>query len=165
MILLFPHPLPVSHQQVVSLSLPVCRRSSFLTEAGGRGWGRSQIIRRRENLVLFKSFNILSGYSAHLSLIYPHFLAMANTTCRGDFHEGKGETARRGGGRRLLSVYVYTCGSFSIALSLSSSYDQIPIIYTTKQCFFQWAMETPSSFIIQSSSLRMGRLHACIAPC
>jgi hypothetical protein len=39
------------------LSLPVCRRSSLLTEKGGRG--RSQIMGRRESLVLYKSFNTL----------------------------------------------------------------------------------------------------------
>ncbi len=44
-----PH-FPLSSQQVsLFFSLPVCRRSSL--HAGG-GWGRSQIIRRRESLVL-----------------------------------------------------------------------------------------------------------------
>ncbi len=40
------------------LSLPVRRRSSLLTGEGGR-WARSQIIRRLESRVLYKSFNTL----------------------------------------------------------------------------------------------------------
>ncbi len=35
------------------------KRDNLLTGEGGRGWGRSQIIRQRESLVLYKSFNIL----------------------------------------------------------------------------------------------------------
>jgi hypothetical protein len=49
-----PTPLPLSCQRIVSLP-------SLLVTDGreGRGWGRSQIIRRRESLVLYKSFNNL----------------------------------------------------------------------------------------------------------
>ncbi len=53
-----PSPTPVSKLSLF-LSLPVCRRSSLLTGEGGRGWERSQIIRRRESLVIYKSFNTL----------------------------------------------------------------------------------------------------------
>jgi hypothetical protein len=55
--LLSPPPLfsPVS----LFLSLPVCRRSSLLMGDGGWGWGRTQILRRRQSLVLYKSFNTL----------------------------------------------------------------------------------------------------------
>jgi hypothetical protein len=35
------------------------RKSTLLTEREGRGWARSQILRRRESLVLCKSFNTL----------------------------------------------------------------------------------------------------------
>jgi hypothetical protein len=60
MIWLLPHQLhPPASILSLFLSLPVCRRSSLLTGEGGRGWGRSQIIRRRESLVLYKSFNTL----------------------------------------------------------------------------------------------------------
>ncbi len=41
------------------LSLPVCRRSSLRRERGWKGLERSQIIRRRESLVIYKSFNTL----------------------------------------------------------------------------------------------------------
>jgi hypothetical protein len=61
--LLPPPPLPPSPPSVrklpLFLSLPVCRQSSL--RRVGRGWGRSQIIRRRESLVLYKLFNPLWG--------------------------------------------------------------------------------------------------------
>ncbi len=50
-----PPPSPVC-QLSLFLSLLVSRRSSFLTRRDG---GRSQIIRRLESLVLYKSFNTL----------------------------------------------------------------------------------------------------------
>ncbi len=51
---------PLSHQQVVSLSHSSCASPVELTDGrGGRGWWRSQIIRPRESLVLYKSFNTL----------------------------------------------------------------------------------------------------------
>ncbi len=78
-------PLPPSVSKLsLFLRLPVSRRSSLLTGdgRGGRGWGRSQILRRRESLVLYKPYNTLwhAGYStclylnrcvtvAHLSLL------------------------------------------------------------------------------------------------
>ncbi len=43
------------------LSRSVCRRSSLLTRERGRGWGRSQIIRRRESLL---HCSIHSGFSS-----------------------------------------------------------------------------------------------------
>jgi hypothetical protein len=60
-----PIPLPPSPISTLSifLSLPVCRRSRFLTREG-RGWGRSQIIRWGESLVLYKSFNTLCLFGA-----------------------------------------------------------------------------------------------------
>jgi hypothetical protein len=55
---LTPSPPAVSKLSLF-LSLPVCRRLSIITGEGGGRWGRSQIIRRRESLVLHKSFNTL----------------------------------------------------------------------------------------------------------
>jgi len=57
--LLIPLPSAVSK---FPLFLPACRRSSFLTGEGeGRvRCGRSNFLRRRESLVLYKSFNTLS---------------------------------------------------------------------------------------------------------
>jgi hypothetical protein len=54
---------PVSKLSLLFLSLPVCRRSSLLTDEGdGEGVGaRSQIIRPRESLGLYKSLNRYSG--------------------------------------------------------------------------------------------------------
>jgi hypothetical protein len=57
-----PLPTPSPCQQVVRISLSqsscMCRRSSLLTGDGaGRELGRSQIIRPRKSLVLYKSFN------------------------------------------------------------------------------------------------------------
>ncbi len=51
-----PHPPPLSPVSKLSLflTLPVYRPSSLLM---GEGFGRSQIIRPRESLVLYKSFN------------------------------------------------------------------------------------------------------------
>ncbi len=55
---LLPH--PIHYQVVILLSLPVCRRSSFLRGVGaGKRWRRSQIIRPRESLVFYESFNTL----------------------------------------------------------------------------------------------------------
>jgi hypothetical protein len=56
-----PTPSPPSPVSKLSLFLriPVCRRSSLLTGEGRRGWGRSQIIRRRESHVLYELFNTL----------------------------------------------------------------------------------------------------------
>ncbi len=51
-----PNPPPLPRQQAVSLSrLPLCRRSRLLMRR--RGWGRSHNIRRRDSLVLYKSFS------------------------------------------------------------------------------------------------------------
>jgi hypothetical protein len=59
MIRLLAHPLPPPspmNKLSLFLSLPVYRRSSLLT--GGREWwARSQIIRPRESLAVYKSFN------------------------------------------------------------------------------------------------------------
>jgi hypothetical protein len=55
---LLPRPLPPSlgiSKLSLLFSLPVCRRSSLLM-----GEGRNQIIRRRESLVFYESFNTLS---------------------------------------------------------------------------------------------------------
>jgi hypothetical protein len=50
-------PLPISKLSLF-LGLPVCRPSSLLTGEGReRGWARNQIIRPRESLALYKSFN------------------------------------------------------------------------------------------------------------
>jgi hypothetical protein len=66
-----PLPSPLSRQQVVSLSQStcvVCRRSSLLTgEVGGGEWARSQIIRPRESLALYKSISTL-GSATYLPL-------------------------------------------------------------------------------------------------
>ncbi len=51
---------PTSHISKFSLSQSLCMSPVELTGEGGvRGWGRSQIIRRRERLVLYKLFNTL----------------------------------------------------------------------------------------------------------
>jgi hypothetical protein len=65
-------PSPLSRQQVLSPSyLPVCRRSSSLTGEAGRGRAWSQIIRPREGLALYKSFNLYaSNYLYHLLYLY-----------------------------------------------------------------------------------------------
>ncbi len=56
-----PSPSPVSRQQVISHSQSSCVSPVELTDGGvgGSGRGRSQIIRRRENLVLYDTFNTL----------------------------------------------------------------------------------------------------------
>ncbi len=56
-----PPPPNLPSATCLSFCLPVCLRSSLLTGMGemGRGWERSQIIRRRISLVLCKSFNTL----------------------------------------------------------------------------------------------------------
>ncbi len=57
MIWLLSHPLPLSRQQVVSLSPSSCVSPVELTEGGQ--WERSQIIRQRESLVIYESFSTL----------------------------------------------------------------------------------------------------------
>jgi hypothetical protein len=58
MIRLLPHHPPLSRHQVVSLlSLSVCHRP----RREGRGWERTQIIRRRESLVLSKLLHTSCG--------------------------------------------------------------------------------------------------------
>jgi hypothetical protein len=53
---LLTHPLPLSHQQVVSLSQASCVSLIELTDGreGGSGWVMSHVVRRRESLVLYK---------------------------------------------------------------------------------------------------------------
>jgi hypothetical protein len=47
---------PLSREQVVSFSVSLCEAGD---EGMGGGRGRSKIIRRRESLVVYKSFNTL----------------------------------------------------------------------------------------------------------
>jgi hypothetical protein len=47
-----PPPSPAVSKLSLILSLPVCRRSSFLTGEEGEEFGMSQIMRRRESLEL-----------------------------------------------------------------------------------------------------------------
>jgi hypothetical protein len=69
MILFLPHPLPPHSVSKFSLflCLLVCRRPSLLT---WKGWGRIHIIRRRENLVLYKSFKTLCCVSEHYNFTH-----------------------------------------------------------------------------------------------
>ncbi len=62
MIWLLSHPLPLSRQQVVSLSQSYCVPPVELTDGreGYWGWGRSQIIQRQESMVLYNNHKILS---------------------------------------------------------------------------------------------------------
>jgi hypothetical protein len=72
MIWLLPNSLRLSRQQVFSLSQSSCVSLFKLTEGrGGQGWRRSQIIRRRESLVLCKSFNTLYSTVADVTGIDP----------------------------------------------------------------------------------------------
>jgi len=66
------NPLPLSRQQVVSLSQSSCVSPVELTKGRGRAWGRgrSQFIRRRESLVFYKSIYTVQ-YSLALSLTLP----------------------------------------------------------------------------------------------
>ncbi len=72
-------PSPVSKLSLF-LSLPVCRRSSELTGEGEiGGWGMSQIIRPRESLALYKSFNTLC--SKRLIYILYKLIQVLNVRC------------------------------------------------------------------------------------
>ncbi len=66
MIWLLPHPppLPLSRQQVVSLSQTSLLSPAELSDnkSGVRGWGRSKVLRWRESLVLYKAFSTLCHY-------------------------------------------------------------------------------------------------------
>jgi hypothetical protein len=61
MIRLLAHPPPLSREQVVSHSQSSCVSPAEHTNERGKGWGRarSQIIRPRESLALYKSLNTL----------------------------------------------------------------------------------------------------------
>ncbi len=51
---------PLSRQKIVSLSLSSCMSLAELTYGrGGGGGGRSRIMRPRESMALYKSFNTL----------------------------------------------------------------------------------------------------------
>ncbi len=65
-----PTPPPISCQQVVSLAQysSVSRWSSLLTRKGRRGWGRSQIIWRREGPVRYKSVSTLWWLYQYLAI-------------------------------------------------------------------------------------------------
>ncbi len=65
--------LPLSCQQIVSLSQSSCVSPFELTDGKGgrRGWGRSRSHRRRESLVLYKLFNTL--WSHHFKVFIKHF--------------------------------------------------------------------------------------------
>ncbi len=66
MIRLLTHPLPpLSREQVVSLSQSSCVSPVELTDGGAR----SQSIRPREGLVLYKSFNTLCPWDSYFSLL------------------------------------------------------------------------------------------------
>jgi hypothetical protein len=65
MIRFLPHPLaPLSRQQAVPATWATHKKTEkekqLADGSGGRGWGRSQIIPRRESLVLYKNHSILS---------------------------------------------------------------------------------------------------------
>ncbi len=60
-------PPPVSKFSLFP-SLPVCPRSSLPQEGGGEAVGRSQIIRQRVSLLLYKSFNTPWYVHSYLSL-------------------------------------------------------------------------------------------------
>jgi hypothetical protein len=51
-----PNPHSLVSELSLFLSIPVCRRSSWMTGEGRQVWGRNQIIRRRESHVLYRSF-------------------------------------------------------------------------------------------------------------
>ncbi len=51
--------LPLRHKLFLFPSLPVCHRWSLLADGAGEGWGTSQITRRLESVVLYKSFSTL----------------------------------------------------------------------------------------------------------
>ncbi len=107
-------PSPLSKLSLF-LSIPVCRRLSLLTGKGVRGWGRSQIIRRRECLFLCKSFstlwvNYLEAASHHTNM---HVLCMCRPTWPGltyrssysyDFLQLQGSV--------FHGVYYWLCCSF-----------------------------------------------------
>jgi len=61
MICFFGDTLPLSHQQIRPATHRNTEKERHLVEGIGRewGWGRSQMVRQRENLVLYKSFNTL----------------------------------------------------------------------------------------------------------
>jgi hypothetical protein len=67
-------PPPLSRQQVVSLSQPSCVSPvKAETEGGGEGGAKSEIIRLRESLVLYKSLNTLWApeLTKHNFIFYP----------------------------------------------------------------------------------------------
>ena len=67
------HPLPPSKLSLF-LRLPECRQSSLQMGDRGRGWGKSQIIRRRESLVI----HIIQFSLVHnISIVGPYFLPIA----------------------------------------------------------------------------------------
>ncbi len=67
-------PSPFSRQQVVYLSQSSCVSPVELTDervgGGGGGWARRQIIRPRESLALYKSFNTLWAWWKHIQMIF-----------------------------------------------------------------------------------------------
>ncbi len=70
----FSFPLPLSRQQVFSLSQFSCVSPVELMDGRERGWGRSQIQWPRDSLVLYKSFNSHWGdYPEDISTRYPAF--------------------------------------------------------------------------------------------
>ncbi len=61
-----PTPSPPISNLSLFLSLSVCRWPSLLIWGRRRGWGRSQIMRRRVSGVLYKSFSTLRGWGEEL---------------------------------------------------------------------------------------------------
>jgi hypothetical protein len=62
-----PTPTPLSWARCLSFLVFLCVAGrAYWRVRGGKGWGRSQIIRRRESLAFYKSFNTLVGSKKRL---------------------------------------------------------------------------------------------------
>ncbi len=132
----FPPPPPVSTLSLF-LSLIVCRQSSMPDGRGGRrGWARSQIIRRQEILVLYKSFNtlwlVLQPFSSWLTaailsffsgLLLCHRCVIRTEIPQGLVHQFKVSTEIRKSTCTTLHMHVFSFEEGSCSY-ISKSFDK-----------------------------------------
>ncbi len=119
-----PPPSPVSKLSLF-LNLLMCRRLSL--QKGEGGWGRSQIIRRRQVLVLYKSLNTLWVYGQsnvwRLPKYWPPHPLTARRVCSTPPLLVRGEDTLagwRGGWGSMVRKMPWASALFSICIYVST---------------------------------------------
>jgi hypothetical protein len=173
-----PSPSPISRLSLW-VFLCVAGRAFWRKLGGGDGGGAKSYDGEKTWSCSYHSICSLA-----IALIYPcggegaHFLALANTTCRGDFHEKeKGRQHSVGEGRDLsISPSSFWSCYLPLCLLEEGEEDDRPksvgvfsFLFPCHHLLIKFKQNNlpPHVHIIQCRSLRTRRLHdcICIAPC